>query len=234
MTVPEETADRGSLGAQPYVAPVGRDGERSTLGSVPPPPPAVAPTPAAQQGTERSWRHDVVVFALVVVALELAALPVGLLWGALAPHVQYQVNGHQVGLVVGDAKPLVRSDGLFLLVTGVAGIIAGALAFWRARRAEIGATLGLAVGGLLAAWLAWQVGHAWTGGTQASTLATDADGTRARLAADLGAHTVLVSWAVAAVAAHALLYALTWPAKARPDDEQQRETWPAPGPVTEV
>ena len=105
------------------------------------------------------------------------------------------------------------------------------MVFWRARRAEIGATLGLAVGGLLAAWLAWRVGHNWTGGTQASTLAGDPDGTKARLAADLGAHTVLVSWAVAAVAAHGLLYAITWPAKPKPDEQPAppRGQWPAPG-----
>jgi hypothetical protein len=240
VTVPEETADAGPIGAPPHITSVGRDAERSGLGALPPAPPLVAPVAArpddapADEAAVRSWRHDVVVFALVVVALELAALPVGLLWGALAPHPQYQVNGHQIGLVLGDAKPLVRGDGLFLLVTGLAGGAAGALVFWRARRAEIGATLALAVGGLLAGWLAWRVGHDWTGGTQPSTLAGEADGTKARLAADLGARTVLVSWAVAAVAAHGLLYAITWPAKPKPDAEPlaQRDQWP--GPVTEA
>lgn len=230
MTVPEEAPDvaptsatRRSGAGEPAVVP----GRPAVVSAVPAAPEQPAPA--------RSWRHDVVVFALVVVALELAALPVGLLWGWWAPHPQYQVNGHQIGLVVGDAKPLVRGDGLFLLVTGVAGIIAGAVVFWRARRAEIGATLGLALGGLLAAWLAWRVGHALTGGTQPSTLAGDPDGTKARLAADLGARTVLVSWAVAAVAAHGMLYAITWPAKPKPDAEAPpRDPWPAAaGPVTE-
>jgi hypothetical protein len=44
-------------------------------------------------------------------------------------------------------------------------------------------------------------------------LALKPNNTQARLAADLGARVVVVSWAVAGVAVHGLLYALTWPAK---------------------
>lgn len=173
-------------------------------------PPVPSPT------STRSWRHDLSVAAIIIVVLEVAALPVGLLWGHLAPHPLYSVGGHQLNLVVGDAKPLVRGDGLFLLITGVAGIVSAVVVFFTAKRAEIGATLGLAIGGLMAGWLAWRIGHAWTGGLQPIQLALKPDNTKARLAADLGARVVLVSWAVAAVFVHGLLYAVTWPARPKP------------------
>src|SRR5207237_6825278 len=129
-----------------------------------------SPTPPAphepHEPAERHWTRDVAVAAVIVVLLEVVAVPVGLLWGHLAPHPLYSPGGHQLNLVVGDAKPLVRSDGLFLLITGVAGLVSGLLAFLVARRTDLGATVGLALGGLAAGWLAWRVGHAWTGGLQ--------------------------------------------------------------------
>jgi hypothetical protein len=201
-----------------------------------------APTPYGQPPetgpqTSRSWRHDVVVAAVIIVALELVALPIGLIWGHAAPHPQYSVGGHQLNLVVGDAKPLVRGDGWFLLITGAAGLLSGLVVFFTAKRAEIGATLGLAIGGLMAGWLAWRIGHAWTGGLQPIQLALKPDNTKARLAADLGARVVLVGWAVAAVAVHGLLYAVTWPAKHTVEAvPAAAESWPAPAgpPVPET
>jgi hypothetical protein len=191
------------------------------LVSLPPPQPAPA-EPVAK--AHRSWRHDLVVGALIVVALEVAAVPVGLLWGHLAPHPLYSAGATSLNLVVGDAKPLVRDDGWFLLVTGAAGIVSAVVVFFTAKRAEIGATLGLAIGGLAAGWLAWRVGHAWTGGTQPLALALKPDNTKAKLAADLGARVVLVSWGVAAVAVHGLLYAVTWPAKPKVEPLPARES----------
>ncbi len=189
--------------------------------AVPPPyysgaqaPRPVPPEPAAPA---RSWKRDVSVGAVIVVILELAAFPVGLIWGHVAPHTLYYTGGHQLNLVVGDAKPLVRADAWFLLITGIAGIISGGLTYWLVKRAEIGATVGLALGGLAAGWLAWRVGHAWTGGVQPIKLALTPDGTRKHLAPDLGARVVLVSWAVAAVVVHGLLYALMWPTKSAPE-----------------
>ena len=194
-----------------------------------PTPPPYEPVTDDQNQPGRSWRHELAVAAAIVVVLEIAALPVGLIWGHVAPHTQYYTGGHQLNLVVGDAKPLVRGDAWFLLVTGIAGLIAGIVAFFVVKRAEIGATLGLAIGGLAAGWLTWRIGHAWTGGTQPITLALTPDNTKAKLAADLGARTVLVSWAVAAVAAHGLLYAITWPAK--PKVEPVVIDQPMPTPV---
>jgi hypothetical protein len=178
---------------------------------------------------QRSWRHDLAVGALIVVALELAAFPLGLLWGHLAPHPLYSSGATSLNLVVGDAKPLVRDDGWFLLITGAAGVVAGVVVFFTAKRAEIGATLGLAIGGLAAGWLTWRVGHAWTGGTQPLALALTPNNTKAKLAADLGARVVLVSWAVAGVAVHGLLYALTWPAKPKTEPLPAAEPVSTPG-----
>ena len=205
--------------------------------TLPPPPPAPVDEPGSAPPVRR-WPGDLSVAAVIVVLLEVAAIPLGLLWGHLAPHPLYAPNGHQLNLVVGDAKPLIRSDGLFLLITGGAGLVSGLVAFFVARRADIGATIGLGLGGLAAGWLAWRVGHAWTGGLQPIQLALKPDGTKAKLAADLGARAVLVSWGVAAVGVHGLLYAMTWPAKAKPEPLPEASpvtTWPAPSgpPVTE-
>ena len=205
--------------------------------SLPPTPPDPSDEPAAPGAR---WRTDVVTAALIIVVLEVVAVPLGLLWGHLAPHPLYYPSGHQLTLVVGDAKPLVRADGLFLLVTGVAGVVSGFAAFFVARRSDIGATIGLALGGLVAGWLVWHVGHAWTGGLQPVQLALKPDDTKARLAADLGARVVVVGWGVAAVAMHGILYAVTWPAK--PKSEPVTEpaaagalwTESQGGPVAEV
>ena len=193
--------------------------------------------------TGRPWMRDVAVGALVIVALELVAVPLGLLWGHLAPHPLYGVGSHQIDLAESSAKPLVRADLWFLVITGAAGLAAALVAFAAVKRAEIGATIGLAVGGLAAGWLTWRVGHAWTGGAQPLALALKPMGTRLRLAPDLGARVVLVSWAVAAVAFHAILHAVTWPAKARAKEGAPlveaapgSQQWPAPTgpPVTEL
>jgi hypothetical protein len=192
--------------------------------------PLAPPDSLPDNGPQRSWRRDVAFGAVIVVILEAAAFPVGLLWGHVAPHTLYSVGGHQLNLVVGDAKPLVKADGWFLLITGVAGIIAGVLAYLLVKRAEVGATVGLAIGGLAAGWLSWRVGHAWTGGVQPIHLALSPDNTQVHLAPDLGARVVLVSWAVAAVVVHGLLYALAWPSKPKPDQAGQ----PGAAPVDAV
>jgi hypothetical protein len=199
------------------------------------PPPQEQPT-EPESAQRRSWRHDLVVATIIIVALELVAFPIGLLWGHVAPHVQYSHGPTSLDLIVGDAKPLARADGWFLLITGVVGIVSGVVVFFLAKRAEIGATLGLAVGGLAAGWLAWRVGHAWTSGLQPIALALKPVDTKAKLAADLGARVVLISWAVAAVAVHGLLYALTWPAKPKVEPAPTAEPWPAKSgpPVAEV
>ena len=170
--------------------------------------------------------------------LEVVAVPLGLLWGHVVPHPLYYPSGHQLNLVIGDAKPLVRADGWFLVITGVAGLVSGLAAFFLARQSDVGATIGLAIGGIAAGWLAWRVGHAWTGGLQPVQLALKPDDTKATLAADLGARGVLFAWGVAAVAMQGVLYAVTWPAKPQPDavPEQAFVSWPEPQgpPVAEV
>lgn len=204
--------------------------------SNPTPPTYDQPRDPESLAAARSWRHDLVVAAIIIVALELVALPVGLLWGHVAPHPLFSAGGSSLDLAEASAKPLVRGDAWFLLITGGVGIVAAVVVFLTAKRAEIGATLGLAIGGLIAAWLAWRIGHAWTGGLQPIQLALKPDNTKARIAADLGARVVLISWPVAAVAVHGLLYALTWPAKAKVEAVPPAEVWPAPSgpPVAEV
>jgi hypothetical protein len=200
--------------------------------STPPPPPSAETQPVT--AARRGWVSDLAVGACIIVLLELVAVPVGLLWGHIAPHPLYSVGGHTLNLAEDSAKPLVRADFWFLVVTGVAGIISGCAAFAVAKRGEIGATLGLAIGGLAAGWLAWRVGHAWTGGTQPLSLALQAGSAKVHLAPDLGARVVLISWAVAAVAIHGILYAVTWPAKTRSEQVPAFESAERPWTTTQA
>ncbi|MGY1643780.1 DUF2567 domain-containing protein [Geodermatophilus sp. SYSU D00703] len=92
--------------------------------------------------------------------LLLCGAPAGLLWWALAPRAQFQVT--QDGPVaVGrpSAELLVADDGVFTLVLAGLGLLAGVVAWRLRRRRGVALLLALAVGTLLAAVLAWQLGQ---------------------------------------------------------------------------
>jgi len=101
-----------------------------------------------------------VVGAGVVLAMILLGVPLGLLWVAVAP--QIPVVRTETGAVLTQPQPeeFVAADGWFSLLGLGFGVLA-AIAFWlvlRRHRGPLGLLL-LAVGGIGAAVVAWQVGR---------------------------------------------------------------------------
>lgn len=88
----------------------------------------------------------------------LLGAPAGLAWQAVTPRIQLQAAGGRVQLVETSTRDFMTSDVWFLVVVALAGGLTGALALVLARRSAVGAVVGLAVGGLLAAEVARRTG----------------------------------------------------------------------------
>jgi hypothetical protein len=104
--------------------------------------------------------------------LLLAGLPAGLLWWVVAPRARFEVT-EDGAVVLGRPSPelLIADDGVYTLVLAGLGLLAGVVAWRLRRRRGVAVLVGLAVGTLLAALLAWQVGEALGAGPTAEQLA---------------------------------------------------------------
>jgi hypothetical protein len=154
----------------------------------------------------RTLREDLVTLAFTTGVTVLLGAPVGLLWSAVAPHAHVRVEAGAVVIPDFTTEVFIASDGWFIGLTLLVGVLCGVLAWVAARRSGPFVVVGLASGGLLAAYVA-----SWVG------LHIDADGWRA--AADSGrqgtylgnvilmARAALAVWPLAAVAAFGTLVA---------------------------
>ncbi|WP_068922723.1 hypothetical protein [Planobispora rosea] len=100
-------------------------------------------------------------FAVAVLVLSLLGVVAGALWSLLAPRPPYVVT--QEGAVLADpsTQALIAADGWFAVVTGAFGLVCGAVGHVLSRRGHPPAVvLGLAAGGLVAAYLTMTVGGA--------------------------------------------------------------------------
>jgi hypothetical protein len=99
------------------------------------------------------------VLAAVVAAgaMLVAGVPMGLLWGATAPRVNVTDLLQNSSETTLEAQP--ASDARFALLGIVFGVVAGAIAAWRGRRAGWPLPVGLALGGLGGSLVAAQTGH---------------------------------------------------------------------------
>ena len=116
--------------------------------------PLVPPSPPRPR-----WQRDAVAFLVIVATLVLMAAPAGLLWAAVAP--RYTVMRGEKGLDfpnIESTKAFIGADGSYVVIVLVVGLLTGLLAWRYARQYGPGTVLGLAVGGLLAAWIAGRVG----------------------------------------------------------------------------
>lgn len=94
----------------------------------------------------------------VLVGVLLASPVVGVVWWMVAPLPRMQMFGRSVVLVDPEGEAAVAADGWFAVCAGSAGLVCAVVAFAMIRRARVGALLGLTVGGLIAAVVAWRVG----------------------------------------------------------------------------
>jgi hypothetical protein len=114
---------------------------------VPPPP-----------GSSR-LKEDVTRFLTIVASLVLLGAPVGLLWSHVAPRYTLVFSkGEATYPYIESTKAFVGADGSFVVVTMVAGLLTGLLAWVLARRSGPWTVAALAVGGTLAALVAMHVG----------------------------------------------------------------------------
>jgi hypothetical protein len=163
------------------------------------PAPPIAAAPRAVD-----WRRDSIVGLLIAAYVTVSGAAVGLLWSATAPTVPIKQ------VLAGSEEPFrtqIAADGRFLIYGVVAGIVS-AIVVLLLREDGPGATVGLAVGGLLASLVANKV-----------AMIAQHDGTLATLRAlhlqvnhhafdllglQVRAQAVLIAWPIAAVAVHGL------------------------------
>src|SRR5664279_3199275 len=88
----------------------------------------------------------------------LAAIPVGILWWAIAPKQRLVTRADGIFLVGGESETAIAADGRFAICAATAGLVLALVVFARMRMARLGPLLGLAVGGLVGAVVAWRIG----------------------------------------------------------------------------
>jgi hypothetical protein len=123
------------------------------------PEPAPEPVPAPRPG--RSWRRTVVVAVLAGLVVAAAGAPLGVLWHFVAPTVPV-IDAGTGGFVVNDPSPeeYIAADGWFTLIGFAFGLVAAAVAWLVLRRQRgPGLLLGVTLGALAAAPLAWFTGR---------------------------------------------------------------------------
>ncbi|MFE4176276.1 DUF2567 domain-containing protein [Streptomyces sp. NPDC056909] len=166
--------------------------------------------------------------AVVLVAVAVSGLALGLLWLWLAPRVPLISDATAVFLKDTEGEEAIAADGTFLLLALGFGALSAALVFLFRRRGGIPLVVGLAVGGLLGAVLAWQLGT-WLGPTSDVVAHAKAAGTGVTFDAplELNAKGALLAWPVAAMVVHLALTALFGPR----DPEPEWDWGPAYGPA---
>lgn len=153
--------------------------------------------PAPQAPGTPLW-HDVRAGLLTIAVTVLVGAPVGLLWAALAPRVLVEVSGEDVQVLDTSGDGFIAVDAWFFAAVVLAGLVGGVLA-WRLGAAHGPAVvLGLAVGGLAAAWIASRVGGEVDRVTVAQLVESGVQGRR-ELAVRLRATSALLGWPLASL-----------------------------------
>ena len=121
--------------------------------------PAFGSPYAAAAEARPSVLHDAFAGLLAAVVTVLVGAPLGLLWAAAAPKVDVVVAGDSVQLAEPGSSAFIATDGYFLLAVAVAGLVGGVLAWRLAHPHGPAVVVGLALGGLAAAYVARIVGE---------------------------------------------------------------------------
>jgi hypothetical protein len=154
----------------------------------------------------RTWREDLVTFALTAAVTVLLGAPLGLVWSAVAPHAHVTVAAGETYITDGATEVFIAGDGWFIGLSLLVGVGCGVLAWLVARRSGPFVVVGLAVGGLVAAYVASRVGvrvgqDAWLPAAHSGREGTYTGNVV------LKAQAAMVVWPLAAVSAFAALVA---------------------------
>jgi hypothetical protein len=127
------------------------------------PEPGPEPPPAPDQ--RRGLRAELLLTVGVAVVVAALGLPLGLLWRAVAPQVEFAVIDGGPVPVQQEPEGFVADDGTYILLTVGMGILV-AIVVWlllRRRRGPVllvGLILGSIAGGVLTLWLGRHIGYA--------------------------------------------------------------------------
>ncbi|SNQ47571.1 conserved membrane hypothetical protein [Frankia canadensis] len=183
----------------------------AAAGSPPVPPSAGPPTGAASAGLPVVGRRSLLAGLICAAAMAVAGFPLGLLWAAVAPHIDLAnaLAGNESAFAVQSDV-----DARFGLICVVAGVIGGAAAFWRVRDAGWPVPLGLAAGGFGGALIAGWIGHLRRSSAALHGLPKDASPVLVDLVdVRVRAHGLYLVMPVAALVVLAVaLWVTSWPA----------------------
>jgi hypothetical protein len=154
----------------------------------------------------RTWREDLATLGLTAGVTVLLGAPLGLIWSAVAPHAHVQIEAGDAYISDATTEVFIAGDGWFIGLTLLAGVLCGVLAWLAARRSGPFVVLGLAAGGLAAAYVASRVGVRIGQDTLRELVRSGRQGTYVGNIA-LQAKAALVVWPLGAVAAFATLVA---------------------------
>jgi hypothetical protein len=152
-----------------------------------------------------------------VVSAVLGALA-GPAWVWLSPHVKYLSASGRPFLADPESAAVIGTDGRFALITAGIGLLCGIVAYVAGGGDnDLALVAGLTVGGLVAALLAWRIGHQF-GLDTFHRMVRAGDQTRVFDGpADLSAKGVLFAWPFTALVVYGLLEATDVGRRARPE-----------------
>lgn len=137
------------------------------------------PLPAVRPGIVglRGSRADLRSGAVVVVALAVLGSVAGLLWLWLAPRADFTVTSTSgdvevVGGGLVSPELFMADDGVYVLLLGGLGLLAGLAGWFRRGRRGVVTLVSLALGMLAASLTAWQLGALVGAGPSESELST--------------------------------------------------------------
>jgi hypothetical protein len=161
--------------------------------------PGVLTVGASRAGSATGQRALLTTLAIVIGSAILGVIG-GLIWAAIAPQALFVVASHGVAYVVNpETSAFIAADGWFSIVGVTGGLIIGLAGYLLgARRYGPLPVAGVLVGATAASFLAWSTGRSIGLGSFRHQLGTSKAGTLLRQPADLGAHSALVFWPLAA------------------------------------
>jgi hypothetical protein len=154
----------------------------------------------------RTWRADLAALGMTAGVTVLLGAPLGLLWSAVAPHAHVRVEAGDAFISDATTEVFIAGDGWFIGLTLLAGVVCGVLAWLAARGSGPFVVVGLALGGLAAAYVASRVGVRIGQDTLRDLVRNGRQGTYVGNIA-LQAQAALVVWPLGAVAAFATMVA---------------------------
>jgi hypothetical protein len=139
---------------------------------------------------------------LVVVGASLViGVLMGLVWRLVAPMASATVTAQGAELEGAASAMLIADDGWFAVLAALIGLLTGLLGWWLLRRHDVGLAVGLVLGGLLGALVAWRTGQ-WLGPQALAAQAAGAEpGQSLVIPLTVRAPAVLFVWPIAALVA---------------------------------